>query len=330
MFIGERLHDLRRRLRGVDPLRRLDERGVVPGELRLPFREQLRERELDALVVLHLREEVRGADRVTPFRAGQEILLEPRGEVPGRRDDAAVGVVEFLLECRVGSRGLLRPGRDGAREVADRSLRHADGEVRELLRRVDEVRLRGVVERRHEPQPRDQRPQPLGGRREAALDQAVCGASGQARVAHRVSLPGADRVLVEQKTSDLAFQRLCIDGVVERELRAVHRLQAREERPQLDDPGLDAPPRAVFEFRVVLMETGVGALGREVPEPRVEIVVDELREGIGGRRRAPRDRLCRRRARDREGADDDPRNHGLHAAKASTEGSSRAQRARPR
>ena len=90
------------------------------------------------------------------------------------------------------------------------------------------------------------RPEPLGRGREPAFHQPIDGAAGQPGIEHRVALPDPERLQVEQLGADLAVEHLGVDRLVEREPRAVERLEAAELVLQFDDPLRDMRTGRVF------------------------------------------------------------------------------------
>jgi hypothetical protein len=123
----------------------------------------------------------------------------------------------------------------------------------------------------------DHQAEPVGGRREVALHQAVDRPARQAGVDHRVDLPVAERLEVEQLRANLAVEDLGVNPVVE--TSRLEHLERGELGLQVDDPGQDPGLRIVFEPDVVLVEADGRPFAGVGLEPRRKIGVDELGKG---------------------------------------------------
>jgi hypothetical protein len=246
MVVRQRLHHLGWGPLRVDPGGRLDEGIVVALEPRLAPGPQLWQGQLDLLLVPQLGQEVLRADGVRAVRVGFQIGFEPGEEVAHGLDHPGVDRLELRPQRLVRSGGFMRPGGHGALEEANRPPGHADRQVSELLRRVGHVGARGGMDRGDGPLAGDDRPEPLGRGREPAFHQPIDGEAGQHGIEHRVALPDPERLQVEQLGVDLAVEHLGVDRLVEREPRAVERLEAAELVLQFDDPLLDMRTGRVF------------------------------------------------------------------------------------
>ena len=114
----------------------------------------------------------------------------------------------------------------------------------------------GLEDGGHEPLAGDHQAEPVGGRGEVALHQAVDRPSGEPGVDHRVDFPDPEGLEVEQFGADLAFEGPGVDLVVERGSPAGG--QGGELAFQVGDPGEDLGAGEVFELAIILVEPGRG------------------------------------------------------------------------
>ena len=212
--------------------------------------------------------------------------------------------------------GVFRPGGEPALEESDGALRHPDRERREFLRRILDVRLAVRANRRNGEDPGRHGREPIGGGSEVALDQVVQRTARHSGVRHRVALPVAQDVERQELGPDRALESGGVDPVVKRERRAVEGHEPVELDLEVCDPALDPRARAIRHLRVVLVKSRRRAFSGGEIEAGVEVVIDELREARGGRRRG----RCRRdnghRVERQPENEQEQRNSSFHGSKS--------------